>query len=247
MDELLYRQMPHSLEAEQAVLSEQGRKVRRQRRRLELGYDHRDIGNTEPWGDTHRIEAIDARLRDLHEQRAQGSLEYPLEKDAAVEAQRIRAEEKAAMERIRMAIGVKDDQPLGDRYLYQQDDAVPRVRTHGLRVGRRVSHKPIVAKPVQGDASLDAMYVYAIPVEKLYQARRQELERLRSTHYEDFDLSYLLERSGKPMEASGAPPMPARKEKDEMIRMMGKATPSPASASGPTSGILPTKMRSTML
>ena len=192
------------LEAEQAVLSEQGRKVRRQRRRLELGYDHRDIGNTEPWVDTHRIEAIDARLRDLHEQRAQGSLEYPLEKDAAVEAQRIRAEEKAAMERIRMAIGVKDDQPLGDRYLYQQDDAVPRVRTHGLRVGRRVSHKPIVAKPVQGDASLDAMDVYAIPVEKLYQARRQELERLRSTHYEDFDLSYLLERSGKPMEASGA-------------------------------------------
>lgn len=45
----------------------------------------------------------------------------------------------------------------------------------------------------------------------------------------------------------GAPPMPARKEKDEMIRMMGKATPSPASASGPISGILPTKMRSTML
>ena len=49
------------------------------------------------------------------------------------------------------------------------------------------------------------------------------------------------------MEASGAPPMPARKEKAEMIRMTGNATPSPASASGPTSGILPTKMRSTTL
>ena len=192
------------LEAERAVVSEQGLKARRQRRRLELGYDHRDIGNTEPWVDTHRIEAIDARLRDLHEQRESGSLEYPLEKDAAAEAQRIRAEEKAAMDAIREAIGVKDDQPLGDRYLYQQDDAIPRVRTRGSRVGRRVSHKPVEVKPVQGDASLDAMDVYAIPVEKLYQARRQELERLRATHYEDFDLSYLLEQSGKPMEQSSA-------------------------------------------
>ena len=72
-------------------------------------------------------------------------------------------------------------------------------------------------------------------------ARRntQALPRMRS--------AFALSPRPMAMEASGAPPMPARKEKDEMIRMMGKATPSPASASGPISGILPTKMRSTML
>lgn len=52
-------------------------------------------------------------------------------------------------------------------------------------------------------------------------ARRntQALPRMRS--------AFALSPRPMAMEASGAPPMPARKEKDEMIRMMGKATPSP--------------------
>lgn len=183
-------------------------KARRQRRQIERGYDHREVGNSAPWVDTHRIEAIDARLRDLHAQREEGLLEYPLEKDAAEEAQRIRAEEKQAVDAIRSAIGLHDEKPLGDRYLYQQDDPVPSVSVRGRRVNSKVIHKPIVAKTPASteDASLDTMEVYSIPVEKLYQARRQELERLRTTHYEDYDLSYLLQQSGKSMtRREGAP------------------------------------------
>ena len=176
--------------------------ARRQRRRLELGYDYRDVGNSQPWVDTHRIEAIDARLRDLHEQRDDGTLEYPLEKDAAMEAQRIRAEEKEAIDAIRKAIGVKEDEPLGDSYLFKDDDKKPGVQTRGRYVNRRLVHKPVVIQPTQNDPELDAMDVYSIPVEKLYQARRQELERIRAVNYEDFDLSYLLQQSGKPMDRS---------------------------------------------
>lgn len=173
---------------------------RRQRRQLELGYDHRDTSNSQPWVNTHRIEAIDARLRDLHEQRDSGILEYPLEQDAAMEAQRIRAEEKEAIDTIRKAIGVKGDEPLGDSYLFQQDDKKPDVQTRGRYVNRRLVHKPVVIQPTKNDPELDTMDVYSIPVEKLYQARRQELERIRATNYEDFDLSYLLQQSGKQMD-----------------------------------------------
>ncbi len=175
---------------------------RRQRRRLELGYDYRDVRNSQPWVDTHRIEAIDARLRDLHEQRDDGTLEYPLEKDAAMEAQRIRAEEKEAIDAIRKAIGVKEDEPLGDSYLFKDDDKKPGVQIRGRYVNRRLIHKPVVIQPTENDPELDAMDVYSIPVEKLYQARRQELERIRAVNYEDFDLSYLLQQSGKPMDRS---------------------------------------------
>ena len=202
------------LDMEQMTRNTFAMQARRQRRQIERGYDNREIGNSEPWVDTHRIEAIDARLRDLHAQRDEGLLDYPLEKDAAEEAQRIRAEEKRAVDAVRAAIGLHDEKPLGDRYLYQQDDSQPTVSVRGRRVNRPVLHAPITPKsatnpatnPAVADPALDSMEVYSIPVEKLYQARRQELERLRSTHYEDFDLSYLLQQSGKAMDRrEGAP------------------------------------------
>ena len=199
------------LDMEQMTRNAFAMQARRQRRQIERGYDHREIGNSEPWVDTHRIEAIDARLRDLHAQRDEGLLDYPLEKDAAEEAQRIRAEEKRAIDAVRAAIGLHDEKPLGDRYLYQPDDSQPTVSVRGRRVNRPVLHASITPKSTEAstsskDAALDSMEVYSIPVEKLYQARRQELERLRSTHYEDFDLSYLLQQSGKAMDRrEGAP------------------------------------------
>ena len=49
------------------------------------------------------------------------------------------------------------------------------------------------------------------------------------------------------MEARGAPPMPTRLAKAEINMITGKATPTPASANAPVSGILPTNTRSTRL
>ena len=42
------------------------------------------------------------------------------------------------------------------------------------------------------------------------------------------------------IDALGAPPMPTRAEKAEISKIIGNATPSPANAMEPVSGILPT-------
>ena len=179
-----------------------GRRTRQEHRRMVLGYDHRQFGNAEPWGDTHRIEAIDARLRELHLQRESGALEYPIEKDAAAEAKRIREEEARAVAKIREAIGVKAGEVVDTSVtLPAEKKRAFSVKGKSLQSLRARHTKRAVGPAV--DASLNAMAVVDIPVEKLYQARQQELERLRQTRYEDYDLEYLLAKSGKTMKRTG--------------------------------------------
>ena len=49
------------------------------------------------------------------------------------------------------------------------------------------------------------------------------------------------------MAIRGAPPSPTRKAKEEISVTTGPQTPAPASATPPISGMLPIKIRSTML
>lgn len=49
------------------------------------------------------------------------------------------------------------------------------------------------------------------------------------------------------IEARGAPPIPAKAAKAEMIRIIGRVTPTPVSAKSPYSGIFHIYILSTML
>ena len=178
------------LELEMLVRNAEFRRLRRDSLQFERGYDNRSYSNSTPWIDTHRIEAIDARLHELHQMRETGELDYPIENDAAVEAKRIRREQKIVRNAISHMLGKSRETDASDAYLFSKQ----------IRKSPQQSF-PLAAK--ERDASLDEMDVYAIPVEKLYQARRQELDKLRETSYEDFDLDYLLSKSGRSFESRG--------------------------------------------
>ena len=186
------------LELEMLARSVEDRRVRRQYLQLERGYDNREFDNAAPWVDTHRIEAIDSRLRELHRMRDAGELEYPIEKDAAEEARRIKKEHQLVLRSLNRALNSsknsKGSELASDEYLYSSSSS-SKQKKHRREV------IPKAAKQV--DSSLDSMDVYSIPLEKLYQARRQELDKLRETAYEDFDLDYLLSKSGKPFPSRG--------------------------------------------
>ena len=162
--------------------------IRREHRRMVLGYDNRMVGNSEPWVDTHRMEAIDARLHEVHLQRAAGELDYPIEKDAVEEAHRIFKEEEAALNTIEQLAKASEGKQVS-------------FSTKGKKIQQRKKHRMMKKLAVEGDNELSSMDVDAIPVERLYEARRIELEKLRQTHYEDYDLNYLLEKSGKEMKS----------------------------------------------
>ena len=187
------------LELEMLARSVEDRRVRRQYLQLERGYDNREFDNAAPWVDTHRIEAIDSRLRELHRMRDAGELEYPIEKDAAEEARRIKKEHQLVLRSLNCALNSsknsKGSELASDEYLYSPSSSSSKQAKHRREV------IPKAAKQV--DSSLDSMDVYSIPLEKLYQARRQELDKLRETAYEDFDLDYLLAKSGKPFPSRG--------------------------------------------
>ena len=184
------------LELEMLARSVEDRRVRREYLQLERGYDNREFDNVSPWVDTHRIEAIDSRLRELHRMREAGELDYPIEKNAAEEARRIKKEHQLVLRSLNRALHSskkeRSSELASDDYLYS---AAPKQTKH------RRELFPRAAKEV--DASLDSMDVYSIPLEKLYQARRQELDKLRETAYEDFDLDYLLAKSGKAFPSRG--------------------------------------------
>ena len=178
------------LELEMLARNAEFRRLRRDSLQFERGYDNRSYSNSTPWIDTHRIEAIDARLHELHQMREAGELDYPIENDAAVEAKRIRREQKIVRNAISHMLGQSRESATSDAYLFSKQ----------TRKSPQQSF-PLAAK--ERDESLDEMEVYAIPVEKLYQARRQELDKLRGTSYEDFDLDYLLAKSGRSFESRG--------------------------------------------
>ena len=187
------------LELEMLARSVEDRRVRREYLQLARGYDNREFENAAPWVDTHRIEAIDARLRELHRMRDAGELDYPIEKDAADEARRIKKEQQLVLRSLNRALhspkSAKGGEQASDDYLYSSPAKQSKHRREVF---------PKAAK--EADSSLDSMDVYSIPVEKLYQARRQELDRLRETAYEDFDLDYLLAKSGKAFPSRGNAP-----------------------------------------
>ena len=186
------------LDVARGVQQAYARRLRQEHRRMVLGYDARQFANAEPWVDTHRIEAIDARLHALHQERARGELAYALEKDAAAEARRIRAEEDAALAAIREAIGLREGATVdAGATLASEKRSGFRVKGRSLEKlrARRVKSE----KAEMGESALDALAVADIPVEQLYAARRRELEKLRQRRYEDYDLGYLLAQSGKRM------------------------------------------------
>ena len=186
------------LDLARGVQQAYARRLRQEHRRMVLGYDARQFANAEPWVDTHRIEAIDARLHALHQERARGELAYALEKDAAAEARRIRAEEDAALAAIREAIGLHEGATVdAGATLASEKRSGFRVKGRSLEKlrARRVKGE----KAEKGESALDALAVADIPVEQLYAARRRELEKLRQRRYEDYDLGYLLAQSGKRM------------------------------------------------
>lgn len=178
--------MQMELENERMIHQAYAQDIRKEHRQMVLGYDNRDYNNSQPWVDTHRMEAIDARLHEVHLQRAAGELDYPIEKDAAVEAHRIFEEEEAALNTIEAIVNAPTKK-------------VQTYSTNGQSHIRK--NRSMKKKSIASDKDLETMAVDAIPIEKLYEARRIELEKLRSTHYEDYDLNYLMEKSGKELKS----------------------------------------------
>ena len=175
------------LDMQRGVQQAYARRLRQEHRRMVLGYDARQFANAEPWVDTHRIEAIDARLHALHQERARGELAYPLEKDAAAEARRIRAEEDAALAAIREAIGLREGATL-DAGATLSSAKQKGFRVKGRSLEKLRARRAKGEKAAGGESALDALAVADIPVEKLYEARRRELEKLRQRRYEDYDM-----------------------------------------------------------
>ncbi|KAM7453608.1 hypothetical protein BLSTO_05643 [Blastocystis sp. subtype 1] len=166
------------LDVARGVQQAYARRLRQEHRRMVLGYDARQFANAEPWVDTHRIEAIDARLHALHQERARGELAYALEKDAAAEARRIRAEEDAALAAIREAIGLREGATVdAGATLSSEKRSGFRVKGRSLEKLRACRVK--AEKAEKGESALDTLAVADIPVEQLYAARRRELEKLR--------------------------------------------------------------------
>ena len=125
-----------------------------------LGYDARQFANAEPWVDTHRIEAIDARLHALHQERARGELAYALEKDAAAEARRIRAEEDAALAAIREAIGLREGATV-DAGATLSSEKRSGFRVKGRSLEKLRARRVKGEKAEKGESALDALAVAA--------------------------------------------------------------------------------------
>ena len=120
------------------------------------------------------------------------------EKDAAAEARRIRAEEDAALEAIREAIGLREGATV-DAGATLSSEKRSGFRVKGRSLEKLRARRVKGEKAEMGESALDALAVADIPVEQLYAARRRELEKLRQRRYEDYDLGYLLAQSGKRM------------------------------------------------